>query len=161
MNASDAYTALLVQHPPASTALAGGAAALLGAGISGVSLSHVNAGVMAVDSGVRWGTIIGSGAAFVGGLVALGFLRLIQASPSVRSRAAAWMATTAVIGPAAIGAAAVIGAWLARGYGFDEMARALPAHASEMWPVIAVSALMAVAIGGDQRGGTGATGVGA
>lgn len=158
MNAADAYTALLVQHPPASTALAAGAAALLGAGVSGVSLSHVNAAVMSVDSGVRWGTIVGAGAAFVGGLVALGFLRLIQASPSVRRRAAAWMATTAVLGPISVASSAVVGGWIASGAVFHEMIAALPAHAPEMWPIVLVSLLMAAAIGADQWGaGAGGT----
>lgn len=151
MTASDAYSALLVQHPPASTAIAGGAAALLGAGIPGVALSHVAAGVMAVDSGVRWGTIVGSLAAFVGGLVGIGFLRLVKADPSTRRRAALWMATTAVIGPVTIVASAVIGGWLARGYGLDEMIDAAGPSAPHVWPVIAVSVLLAAAMAADSH----------
>ncbi len=136
---------LLAPSVTLSSAFIGALAAFLGAGIPGVSLAHFGAGELAADGGVRWGTVVGGGVAFIAGVAVLVLLRAVDAPRALFFRTAAWTGVGAVAGPVAIGAGAWVGAAAGAG-GEGHLARvfaALPVT----WPVAVCLLLLAAAIG--------------
>ena len=148
-------SSLITPSVTLSSAFLGGIAAFLGSGISGVSLAHLGAGSLAVDEGVRWGTLVGALVAFVVALALLGGLRALKVQKAVYGRAAAWTLVGTFGVPCVVAAAAWFGSTAGAGPGdhLRELVVALP----RMWPLQVSMLLMSAAIGLSGYGQNGPT----
>lgn len=145
MNFRVAYTAVLVQLPPAVVGVVGMLAAFLGGGLPALELHGLGLAAEAVDNGVRWGGVGGGAAAIGVGVVALAGFRWVGVGSGARRAGVGALVACAPVGLAAV----LLGAWGGPVLAGAERARASAVLAGSWtgaWPVVVASLAMAAAV---------------
>jgi len=146
MNFRVAYTAVLVNLPPAVVGVVGMLAGFLGGGLPALKLHGIGLAAEGVENGMRWGGVGGGAAAIAVGLVALVGLRWFEGGSSARRAGVGSLAACAPVGFASVCFGGWAGPVLA---GADRVAASAVLASSwwAAWPVVVASLAMAAAVG--------------